>query len=170
MTCPKCNSVLYERGPGGWSCSTCGYRKAHEDSEVLVTKPGRHLHGNVWGQVRHPRERFNNGPFKVIRVGSLERFCELYQSDKSAALKYLQTYEFKGKKDLNRHYLAAKLCLELGKVREAQKHIAICRSRLGQARDTPSRYRVLDLSKRIQQKLDEEQGGEAGAAVAAPHR
>lgn len=161
---------MYERGPGGWSCSACGYRKRHEDADVLVTRPGRNLHGNVWGQVNYPSERFDNGPFKVIRVGSFERFSVLYQGDKRAALKYLQTYEFKGKKNLNRHYLAAKLCLELGRLREAHKHISICRARLDIAKDTPSRYRVLDLVKRIQQKLNEEQRGEAGFVVAAPQQ
>lgn len=170
MSCPRCNSSLYERTLGGWRCSACSYRENLADLDVIVQRPGRNLHGNVWGQVKDTPEKFDNGPFKVIRVGSLERYQEIYKADKRKALRYLQTYEFKGKKNLNRHYLAAKLCLELGLLKEARQHITICQARLGEAKNAPARYRVLDLAKKIKEKLEREGDGEAGAAVAAPRQ
>lgn len=156
MPCPRCNSSLYEGTPSGWHCSSCRYKERLHDLDVLVQRPGRNLHGNIWGEVKHPPERFDNGPFRVIRVGSFERYRELLQTDKRQALAYLQKYEFRGKNNLNRHYLAAQLCFELNRLKEARQHITICRSRLGEAKNARARYQVLELAERIDKALKEQ--------------
>ena len=148
---------MYERTASGWRCSMCRYRERLDDLDGIVQKPGRNLHGNVWGQVKHPPERFDSGPFRVIRVGPLERYKELYKSDKRQALAYLKTHDFRGASSLNRHYLAAKLCLELNRLEEARQHVTICRSRLENAKNAFARQQVLELAATIGQA----QGGPA---------
>lgn len=149
MSCPRCNSSLYERTPAGWRCSSCNYRERLEDLDVLVQKPPRGIHGNVWGQVKETQNTIDNGPFRVIRIGSLDKCLELYKQDKTAALAYLGSHEFAGKANLNRHYLAAKICFELHRFKDAKKHIDVCRAKLKNAKDDKGSRAILALFKEI---------------------
>jgi hypothetical protein len=84
------------------------------------------VHGNVWGEKRNPawnRDDYLTARPGKPRAGSLTEFKELYVRNKAAALSYLTDRRFSGRDNYNRHYLAAKMCLELGQLNQARKHI-----------------------------------------------
>lgn len=151
MSCPMCNSGLYERTPVGWCCSKCNYREPLGDLDVLTTssRPGQ-IRGNVWGEKRNPA--WNRDDYlterRKPRKGSLSESKELYARNKQAALSYLTERSFSGKNDYNRHYLAAKMCLELGQLNQAKKHIDVCMSNLAHAR---SRQAITVLDNQIEE-------------------
>ncbi len=152
MQCPACGSNLYERTPAGWRCSACRHREPLDDLDVLAP-PGsrRSPHGNVFGEERRrgwDRDAYLTMPPPRPRIGSIAVFWDIYKRNKRAALHYLTEYRFVGKQHLNRHYLAAKLCLELENLNEAKRHIDICMAHLNEAKEVKS---VLALKERIDQ-------------------
>ena len=133
--CPECSSVLYSRTPQGWRCSSCTHLELLEDTEFLRnTKPGS-AHGNVWGEQRNPgwtRDSYVT-PKPTLKRGSFATFREIRERNLSAALNYLLERRFAGNADLNRHYLVAEVCLELGKLEQAKRHIDLCVAKLARA-------------------------------------
>ena len=134
FSCPECDSVLYSRTPQGWRCSSCDYLEPLDDAEFLRnTRPGS-AHGNVWGEQRNPGwNRDSYVTSEAPKHGSLKEFRKIRERNRSAALNYLLEHHFAGKADLNRHYLVAELCFELGRLEQAKKHIDICAERSAQA-------------------------------------
>jgi DNA-binding GntR family transcriptional regulator len=57
---------------------------------------------------------------------TLARFFEIKRRAARAALTYLEWSHFSERDDLNRHYLAAKLALELGDMTTARLHLEPC--------------------------------------------
>jgi hypothetical protein len=49
--------------------------------------------------------------------------------------------------------VAASLCVELNRLKEAKNHIAVCCAKLKDTKDSKSEQRVLDLANRIDRAL-----------------
>lgn len=157
--CPECSSVLYSRTPQGWRCSSCNHLEPLDDTEFLRNvKPGS-AHGNVWGEQRNPgwnRDSYATPELKRKR-GCLEKFREIRKRNAPAALHYLLEHHFPDRADLNRHYFAAEVYYELGKLERAKKHINICVEKLAQAARPELIEQLrerIDLAKRTQLKDD----------------
>lgn len=147
MECPSCGSHLYERTPLGKCCVACKYSEALEDKEVLVERPPRNAHGYVYNDFGTPSPNSYVSPRNGKRpLGTIREFRDIRRRSEPAALAYLQERQFAKEDELNRQYLAAKLCLELGKLNPAKEHIEKCCEKLDQAKHSEQ---VLELRRRI---------------------
>lgn len=118
MSCPNCNRDTDWPTTNVFRCYTCGHTEPREDIDILRTNV-RDPHG-LRGEPSYDTPPENS-------LGSIERFFELRKQDPQSALIYIEFARFEGRDDLNRHYHAAKLAVELGDEPEAKKHLELCR-------------------------------------------